>query len=254
MLLDPTIINYQIEIEYDGTDFSGWQIQTPKRTIQGELQKALAVIYKQEIAVIGSGRTDSGVHAYAHAACFHAPNIIPFENIIKALNAHLPADIVVKTCKERPHDFHPRFDAKYKIYRYRFLTGTQRVAIDRRFIYHFKGKITPLKIFDACKTLEGTHDFKAFSCLRGDETGQENTTRTIYEIRVENPRENLYDLYFKGNGFLYKMVRMLTGSILHYASHESNPRDLTHLLTQGERSSAGPAAPSCGLTLMEVGY
>jgi tRNA pseudouridine38-40 synthase len=249
-----TFKNYQIEIEYDGTDFFGWQVQPQKRTIQGELQSALAIIYQNEILIAGSGRTDAGVHACGQSACFQAPPSIPIENLIKAINANLPSDIVVRTCKERPLEFHPRFDAKYKIYRYRFLIGNQRSALERNFLYHFKGKVDPKKIFEACKILEGTHDFKAFSCLRGDESGNEDTVRTIYEIRIDNSRENIFDLYFKGNGFLYKMVRMLTGSIIHYASHESNAIVLQDLLDKGERSSAGPAAPSCGLTLMEVGY
>lgn len=251
---DSIIKNYQIEIEYDGTDFFGWQIQPQKRTIQGELQKALATIYSSDIPVTGSGRTDAGVHALGQSACFQATSNIPIENIIKALNSNLPEDIVIRTCQERPLNFHPRFDAKYKIYRYRFLIGQQRVAMERRFLYHFKGKIITQKIAEACKILEGAHDFKAFSCLRGDETGNEDTCRTIHEIRMENSKENIFDLYFKGNGFLYKMVRMLTGSILHYASHDSNPAILENLLTTGGRGSAGPAAPSCGLTLMEVGY
>jgi tRNA pseudouridine38-40 synthase len=229
-------------------------VQPQKRTIQGEIQSALSTIYQSEILIAGSGRTDAGVHACGQSACFQAPPAIPIDNIIKALNANLPKDIVVRTCQERPLNFHPRFDAKYKVYRYRFLIGPQRSALERNFLYHYKGNINTKKIFEACKTLEGPHDFKAFSCLRGDETGKEDTVRTIFEIRIDNPQENIFELYFKGNGFLYKMVRMLTGSILHYAAHESNPIVLQNFLNQGERGSAGPAAPSCGLTLMEVGY
>lgn len=251
---DSPIKNYQIEVEYDGTNFFGWQVQPEKRTIQGELQKALSVIYSSEISVLGSGRTDAGVHALGQSACFQAQDTIPTENIIKALNSNLPEDIVVRTCRERPLQFHPRFDAKYKIYRYRIVIGSQRSALERNFIYHFKGKVNQKKIAEACKIFEGTHDFKAFSCLRGDETGNEDTIRTLFEIKIENKKENHYDIYFKGNGFLYKMVRMLTGSILHYASHETTPAELQKLLQEGSRGSAGPAAPSHGLSLIEVGY
>ena len=246
--------NYQIEIEYDGTDFFGWQVQPDKRTIQGEIQKALTTIYQMDLILHGSGRTDAGVHALGQSACFQAPDSIPTDKIISALNANLPDDIVIRTCQERPIEFHPRFDAKSKIYRYRFLVGKQRSAIDRNFLYHFKGRINKQKIFEACKILEGTHDFKAFSCLRGDESGKEDTVRTIYGITIDNSQENIFDLYFRGNGFLYKMVRMLTGSILHYASHETTPSELQKLLSEGERGAAGPAAPSCGLTLIEVQY
>lgn len=246
--------NYQIIIEYDGTDFFGWQVQPEKRTIQGEIQNALSIIYQKEIGINGSGRTDAGVHAIGQTACFLAPSSIPEDKIIKALNANLPKDIVIRNCLERPLDFHPRFHAKSKIYRYRFLVGSQRSALERNFIYHYKGKIAVNKIYEGCKIMEGTHDFKAFSCLRGDENGTEDTVRTIYEIRVAQPHENLFELYFKGNGFLYKMVRMLTGSIIHFASHDSNSDELQELLRNGPRNSAGPAAPSHGLTLMEVHY
>jgi len=250
----PDLKNYQIIIEYDGTDFFGWQIQPEKRTVQGEIQKALSIIYQSDIGVNGSGRTDAGVHAMGQSACFLAPNSIPENNIVKALNANLPKDIVIRNCLERPLDFHPRFHAKSKIYRYRFLIGSQRSALERNYIYHYKGKIDINKIYEGCKTMEGTHDFKAFSCLRGDESGNEDTVRTIYEIRVIQPHENLFELYFNGNGFLYKMVRMLTGSIIHFASHDSNIEELQELLRNGQRNVAGPAAPSHGLTLMEVQY
>jgi tRNA pseudouridine38-40 synthase len=249
-----TLKNYQITIEYDGTDFFGWQVQPDKRTIQGEIQNALSIIYQSNIAVSGSGRTDAGVHAIGQSACFLALPSIPEANIVKALNANLPKDIVIRNCIERPLDFHPRFNAKSKIYRYCFLIGSQRSALERNFIYHYKGKIEPKKIYEGCKIIEGTHDFKAFSCLRGDENGSEDTVRTIYEIRVVQPHENIFELYYKGNGFLYKMVRMLTGSIIHYASHDSNSDELYELLRNGTRGAGGPAAPSHGLTLMEVGY
>ena len=125
----PDLKNYQIIIEYDGTDFFGWQIQPEKRTVQGEIQKALSIIYQNDIGVNGSGRTDAGVHAMGQSACFLAPNSIPENNIVKALNANLPKDIVIRNCLERPLDFHPRFHAKSKIYRYRFLIGDRKSVV-----------------------------------------------------------------------------------------------------------------------------
>lgn len=246
--------NYHIEFEYDGADFSGYQIQNDVRTIQSELQIALKKIYKEEININSAGRTDAGVHALAQSACFFAPEIMPCENVVRALNANLPEDIAVKTCSIKPDSFHPRFQAIYKIYRYSFYNGYNRKAIDRRVYYHHKGKLDITKIREAIKLLEGTHDFASFACLRGDESDKESTTRTIYEIKLIELPDNSYELYFKGEGFLYKMVRMLAGTILHYASSENDISFLLQYLEKPNRASAGPALPSHALTLIKVAY
>lgn len=252
--MSDTLINYHIEFEYDGTEFNGYQIQNNVRTIQGELQFALNKIFHQDIHVVSAGRTDAGVHAYAQSACFHAPDIMPCENLKRALNSNLPDDIAIKSCDIKPMNFHPRFNAIYKIYRYRFHTGYVRKAIDRNLSFHHRGKLDINKLKEAIKLFEGKHDFAAFACIRGDETGNEDTTRTIYEISLLELPDNTYEIHFKGEGFLYKMVRMITGTMLHYASNNYSIKEVEKYFVSPQRASAGPAVPGHGLALVKVGY
>lgn len=245
--------NYKLTIEYDGTNFNGWQTQPDKRTIQNEIEKALQAIYQSELKVVGAGRTDTGVHAKGQVATFMGPNKIPLNKIPKALNANLPADISIVNIEEVPNDFHPRFQAQWKIYQYQLQFGYTRPTISRNFRYHHKSKLDVNLLHAAKELLIGTHDFKAFSCLRGTETGSEDYTRTIHDISIVT-MQNEINIIYKGNGFLYKMVRMLTGSLLLVASGKMSLAELNQFIQNGAIGSAGPALPGFGLVLLEVIY
>lgn len=245
--------HYKITIEYEGTNFSGWQVQPNKRTVQNEIEKALTQIYKKDIRIAGSGRTDTFVHALGQVAKFSAQDSISPEKITKALNANLPEDIAVVSCEETDEHFHPRFHAKSKIYRYQIKTGYKRPVLDRNFRYHYKSKLDIDMLHESAKLLEGLHDFTSFACVRGNENGEEDNHREIRKITI-NIKDEHIDIFFEGTGFLYKMVRMLAGTMLQYASAKLNKDELLNYLEQPEIASAGPALPGHGLTLMEVHY
>ncbi|PCJ59186.1 MAG: tRNA pseudouridine(38-40) synthase TruA [Planctomycetota bacterium] len=245
--------NYHIIIEYDGTNYSGWQIQNDKKTIQGEIQIALNKIYQQKVNCTGAGRTDAGVHALGQSASFQAPDNIAIEKIPLALNANLPNDIVIKNCTKVNADFHPRYNALTKRYDYKVLSGHIGSALERNKLYHYRVKLDINLVKEASLKFIGEKDFGAFSCLRGSETGDENTIRTIYSINITENNQIL-NISIKGSGFLYKMVRMIVGTLLQAGSQKISLNEIDQIFETSNRQAAGPAVPGHGLYLIEVGY
>lgn len=241
----------KLEIAYHGAGLNGWQSQVCGNTVQDYLEKAFLALCRERIPVHGAGRTDAGVHA--EAQCAHAD--VPRERLslrewLPALNAHLPDSIRVMKIHEAPSDFHARFLAKGKIYRYTVWNGPALHPLMKDRAWHVPGSLDFEKLQRACELFTGTHDFAAFSLRRSD--AQEQTVRTVHSIRAERSAEKI-ELTFEGEGFLYKMVRILTAAILRHANGKVEADELAAQLLAGTPAFAH-AAPAAGLCLVRVIY
>ncbi len=244
--------NIRLEITYDGTRYSGFQIQENGATIQGELERALAVLYKQKIRITGAGRTDAGVHARGQVANYYAPFQIPTQRLPEALKSLLPEEIVITGAADAAGDFHARFDAKGKIYTYTLDRAPYPQVMIRRFSHHFPDPLDLALMNEAARVLEGEHDFKAFQA-KGSSV--KDTVRNLRKVEIEDmPAEKLTRLTFYGDGFLYRMVRLLTGSLLRVGQGRLHKEDILLTLSGETSESAGPTASPRGLCLEKVIY
>jgi tRNA pseudouridine38-40 synthase len=240
-----------ITLEYDGTNYSGWQIQkNTSQTIQQILQEALTVINKAPVEMTGAGRTDAGVHALGQVANFYLDVSIPVERIPVAINSLLPRDIVCKNAQEVPEDFHARFDAQGKKYRYRIYNQLLPSAFLRNYAFHYKYKLDLSVMEKAAGYLIGTHDFKAFQASGSPVT---DTVRTIYQIDIIDKDPEVW-IEVRGNGFLYNMVRIIVGTLIEASRGNIRLEEMDKILLSHDRKQAGFTAPAHGLTLVEVYY
>lgn len=239
-------------IAYDGTPFAGWQSQSHRNTIQDHVERAFERVLGKAVRVHGAGRTDSGVHALAQCAHVDLPNDrLSTPRWIQALNASLPPAIRVLRCRYVSNDFHARISAKGKIYRYRIWLAPVLPPFEYRRAWHITGPIDPNVLEKAAKHFIGTHDFAAFAANRGKP--EENTIRTIHSVRVRQ-KGPCVTIEFDGNGFLYKMVRLIVGALVKYALGRMPIGDLTTRLHSGQAGQARFAAPAEGLCLVRVRY
>ena len=243
---------YLLEISYDGTAYGGWQIQPHCMTVQQVLQERLTKLFnKQPIHVIGSSRTDAGVHALGFMASFLVPvrPEIPIERLFKALNRQLPPDIKIISIKEVPLEFHTRYDAIGKAYTYVINQGNETPFLDR---YTWKPirKLDVEKIRQAAAMLIGTHDYSSFVVQRNN---IDDAIRTIFKIDVQEFGP-LCCITFVGNGFLYKMIRCLMGTLEAAGAGILTPEDVRNILLAKDRTQAPDTAPGKGLFLMKVFY
>jgi tRNA pseudouridine38-40 synthase len=242
---------YKCTISYDGTQFSGYQIQPGKRTIQGEVEAALSKLHKGEhIKISASGRTDAGVHAKGQVIHFDSALAIPTEKWEIALNSILPDDIAVIRVEKVADSFHARFDAIGKEYRYYVHLSPKRDPFKRHYAYQFPYPLDYVAMKEALKYLIGTHDFTSFCSAK---TEIEDKVRTIEEIEFFQERDLLV-FRFIGNGFLYNMVRILTGTLLEVGSGDRSPYSIPEILEKKDRKFAGKTAPAHGLYLWKVFY
>ncbi len=244
--------NVKLIIEYDGTEYSGWQIQENSKTIQGEIQEALYKITGEKINTIGAGRTDAGVHAKGQTANFITASEIKGEQFSWALNSVLKEDIVIRDSIEVPIDFHSCYDAKSKIYSYTLYMNTFPPAIMRNYMYHIK-RYTALNVSNmekAANYFVGTHDFKGFMASGSN---VKNTVRTIYNIKLQEDEDRI-KITYHGNGFLYKMIRIITGTIIYSGIGKIDADSIPEILATGKRELAGSTAPARGLCLEKVIY
>lgn len=248
----------KLTIAYDGRPFLGWQSQTGGNTVQDILNEALEVVAKQPLRLQGSGRTDTGVHALGQVAHFDAPdgsNMNPY-NWVPALNTKLPATIRVMACEEVPPDFHARFSATGKTYRYDICTDPVLPPLKAGLAWHLPRLLDADALANALALFKGTHDFHAFAAYRGNEQDDTDYIRTIHAADLEALADG-YRITFSGNGFLYKMARMLTGSAIKTAQGRLRLDDLADLLNQPPGLPYGKAplcAPADGLYLESVRY
>lgn len=238
-------------IAYEGTEFFGYQKQPNKRTVQSVLEKALATIHKgQLIGVTASGRTDTNVHAQGQVIHFDTPLTIPETKWPQAINVHLPKDVRILAAKSTSKDFHARFSAKMKEYRYRVLAQPQEDVFKRRVTYHVPTPLNIKAIQAAAKYLEGTHDFTSFCAAK---TEVQNKVRTVKSVKVwQEDNEIIFSVI--GNGFLYNMVRIIVGTLLEVGAGKREAKELPFILAEKNRAMAGKTAPGHGLTLWSVSY
>lgn len=253
--------NFKLILQYEGTRYQGWQRQeSTENTIQGKLEALLTKMTAQPVELQGSGRTDSGVHAFAQVANFHADTKMMPEEILEYMNRYLPEDIGVLSVTEVPERFHSRLNAKGKTYCYRIICSALPHVFDRRYAHCISSQLDVEAMRRAAAFLIGTHDFKAFTSAK---RSKKSTVRTIEEIRIEQKKslsaedplaEDEILLTYKGNGFLYHMVRIITGTLIEVGMHRRKPEELAEILDSGNREMAGELAPAKGLALMEVRY
>lgn len=243
--------NFKLIIEYDGSGYSGWQRQKDPNTIQGAIEQAIHRLTGNSITLIGSGRTDAGVHALGQAANFHADTRLTAEDIGRALNSLLPGDIVILSCTEMPESFHARFDAVSKLYRYRFLNRPLPPAIGRQYAWHVKKKLDIDAMRAALVYLQGTHDFKAFE---GAGSPQVHSVRQVLKAELFQRDRCEIDFEIEANGFLRHMVRNIVGTLVDVGRAKISPSVFKTIRDTADRSKAGVTAPPHGLFLVRVNY
>ncbi len=242
---------YKAVISYDGSAFSGFQIQPNGRTIQAELEKALAKMHKHHtVKIVGSGRTDAGVHARGQVIHFDSPLQIPTEKWKKGLNALLSDDLVMMDIEKVSSDFHARFDASHKTYKYRVYTQKTRDPFRHHFATHYPFSLDLDQVKLAANHLVGTYDFTSFCSAKAEVL---NKVRTVSEIKVENKGDEVI-FTITGNGFLHNMVRIIVGTLLEVGSGKRKASDMLGILQGRDRQLAGKTAPPQGLYLWQVEY
>ena len=241
---------YKLVIAYDGTRYHGFQYQENAYTIQEALEKALKKLYGEAIRAGGAGRTDAGVHARGQVISFRAPERVPGTRLKQALNGILPKDIVVIEAGEADDDFLSRKDAKGKIYTYTIDNGPYPDIFRLNFAWYLPCRLDVEKMQEAAALFQGEHDFKAFQAAGSRIV---TTVRTIYELTVTKD-QNIIVLYFAGNGFLYKMVRSITGLLVKIGIGQRIPEDVRYALQNGKLRHAALTAPAKGLCLEKVLY
>ncbi|WLR42012.1 tRNA pseudouridine(38-40) synthase TruA [Bacillus carboniphilus] len=238
-------------LSYDGTDFSGYQKQPNKRTVQGEIERVLQTIHKGKVVTIhASGRTDTNVHAYGQVIHFDTSLSIPEEKWSKALNALLPNDVFIRDSKQVEESFHARYDTVGKEYRYRIQHLGERDLFKRKYALFFPYSLNIELMNQAASTLIGTHDFSSFCASNTDVI---NKVRTIDTISLCEDQDELV-FTFRGNGFLYNMVRIIVGTLLEVGQERLKPEEVKEILEACDRRKAGKTAPGHGLYLWEVFY
>lgn len=243
-------MNILIKITYDGTNFHGFQIQPDERTVEGELNKGLAKTLKEEVKVFYAGRTDRGVHALGQYANFYSDTTIDIGNLPKVINFNLPEDVSVVGAKFVPDDFHARYDAKLKKYRYVVHRSRYRNALLLNRAYEYPYEVDTDRMRKALSYLIGEHDFSSFM---GKGAVVKDSIRTIEKIDVIEDGDFLY-LDFEAKAFLKNMIRIVTGTALEIGRGQREIEYMKEALEKKKRKAAGPTAPACGLYLVDVKY
>lgn len=258
-----TMKNFKIIIEYDGTDFNGWQIQVAGRTVQGEIEKALSKMTRRHVRVAGSGRTDAGVHALAQVAAFRCETRITAGAFFSGLNSLLPDDIAILSCEQVDDRFHPRFDATGKTYIYRIRNCAVPAAVGRHHFWHIRKPLDTGAMDAAMEHIIGTHDFKAF-----ENTGspRAHTVRTIFDASItadasdmtcrsrDLPGTGLIAVRITADGFLRCMVRNIVGTLVDVGLSKITPEEFAAIIEKKDRGLASATAPPHGLFLHGVHY
>lgn len=239
-------------ISYDGTNYSGFQIQPKARTVQGELEKALKTIHKGEhIRIQASGRTDTGVHAKGQTIHFETPYGLPTNNWQRALNTLLPVDLYVREVEIAPNTFHARYDVVEKEYRYFIWNVRETDVFKQNYAYQFPYSLDIKAMKEACHFFEGSHDFTTFSSAKATIKGSK--IRNMYEVSCHQEGSQI-EFIFRGSGFLYNMVRIIVGTLLDIGQGKRQPKDINSLLEKKDRQLIGETVPAQGLYLWQVKY
>lgn len=243
--------NFRIVLQYEGCKYQGWQKQeSTDNTIQGKLENILSKMAGTPVEVHGAGRTDAGVHAKGQVAHFRVDSNMSETQIMNYMNQYLPEDIAVISLKEAGERFHARLNAIGKIYEYRIVNSNIPHVFDRRYVHVVEQTLDVEKMRRAADILVGTHDFKAFTSTK---RGKKSTVRTIESIDIKKSGDEIIMTY-KGDGFLYHMVRILSGTLIEVGLSERSVESVKEALESLDRQNAGMLAPAKGLTLIEVLY
>ena len=244
--------NIKLIIEYNGKSFNGWQKQPNKLNIQGEIEKAIEELTGEEVELIASGRTDAGVHSFGQTANFKTNNeTIEIEKFPLAINSKLKKTIVIKSAEEVDERFHSRYNVKSKTYRYVINNDETPSAIYKDLEYHFPIKLDVDKMNEASKFFIGEHDFKGF---KASGTSSKSSVRIIFDAKVYKDDNNRINIELMGNGFLYNMVRIISGTLLDVGLGKIKPEDIKDIIEAKDRNLAGRTLPPYGLYLMKVEY
>ena len=254
--------NLKLTLAYDGTDFSGWQIQPGRPTIQGVLASAIGRLTGENVLPQGSGRTDAGVHALAQVATFATSSPIPLENLVKALNDTLPAAIRVLAAEEAAPEFHARKSARAKTYEYRIFRGVVPSPFVARYVWHCPFPLDEAAMADAAGGIEGEHDFTSFAAVDPEkreadtEEGGTNIRTNVRRIHSSSWERRGEELVYtvRGSGFLHHMVRNLVGTFILVGKGTIDGEGVRQILEARSRSAAGATAPASGLFLVNVEY
>lgn len=243
-------LNYKMTISYDGTHYRGWQrLKNDEKSIQFKIEKVLSELYKSEIMIIGSGRTDAGVHAVCQIANFHAENTYTTEEIYKYVNNYLPEDIAVNNIEIMDEQFHSRFNVSEKHYQYKIWNGIHSSVFERKNSYWVKDSLNIDKMKEAAKLLIGKHNFLGFS----SKSKKKNAIKDIYNISISSEGAMIsIDIY--GEGFLYNMVRIIVGTLIEIGQSKKDIDVIQRIFSSGIREEAGFTVPGKGLCLVNVTY
>lgn len=244
--------NIKLILEYDGTNYHGWQSQigSGMPTIQDVLEQALKKITSEPVKTVSSGRTDAGVHALGHVASFKSASRVPAEAWAPALNQILPKDIRVLLSEEVHEDFHARFSARGKIYSYRVLNRRAPSALHRNYSWHVNVRLNLKKMRSAADCLVGTHDFSSF---RSSGCGAKTPVRTVKTLSIKKSGE-FVDILIEADAFLMHMARNIVGTLVEVGLNRRSVEDVKRILSSRDRNLAGRSAPPCGLYLLKVFY
>ena len=243
----------KVTLAYDGTEFHGWQVQPGLPTIQGAIEDAVSEIEGGPVAVLGSGRTDAGVHALAQVAAFSLGNPIPLDNLRRALNRLLPPAIRILTAEEVAADFHPRYQAHSKTYEYRIFRGETCPPMERLYVHCYPYPLDAARIVELAPLFEGEHDFSAFAASDENDRLGASKVRTIFSSRAVVLNDRLC-YRVSGGGFLKHMVRNLAGTLIEVGKGNVGAEEIGAYLAPGTQLRAGPTLPARGLFLLEVQY
>ncbi len=243
--------NFKLIIEYDGSSYHGWQRQKNRKTIQGEIEKAIMTITGKKIALTGSGRTDAGVHAFGQVANFYCDTEISPEVFQRGLNSLMPKDIIIKECNTVNEKFHARYDAKTKTYHYRILNRSVPAAVCRQYAWFIRKILDLDAMQSAILHIIGTNDFKAFE---GAGSPRSSTKRRVINAGLQQKEKKYLIFEIEADGFLRFMVRNIVGTLLDVGLCKITPDDFKKILLSKDRNLAGATAPPHGLFLMNVKY
>jgi tRNA pseudouridine38-40 synthase len=240
-----------ITLSYDGTNYCGWQRQNGQLSVQEAVETALSDLYKRPVRVLGASRTDSGVHALCQKAAFSTPDFrIPAERLYLALNSKLPEDIRAVLSEQKNDSFHVINDVKHKTYSYNIQNSGIYSPTLMRYTHFVKEPLNVDKMSKAAEYFVGTHDFKAFSAANGS---AQTSKRTIYECCISK-NADIITMLIRGNGFLYNMIRIITGTLIDVGQGRITPEHCKYVIECKDRSKAGITAPAKGLTLEDIKY
>ncbi len=240
----------KLTLEYDGTRYAGWQIQQNAGTIQQRVEEALEQVLQEKVRVHGAGRTDAGVHALGQVAHFETRSTLPLRNIRDGANTSLPPDIVILQAEEADPDFHARYSARSKVYRYRVLLRDVSSPLSHNRVCRIAAPLKIEEMRTAARHLLGKHNFLAFTSSGGS---VRDMVRTLSRLEITENEESL-QFELQADGFLYKMVRNIVGTLLEVGKGKLAAHEVREILDSRDRKRAGPTAPACGLYLHRVVY